>query len=397
MNLKGYKHRFPEKTKRYFAVLLTLIGYLFFPPILVINLLKKKKIEQGKIKKILIVRNDGIGDFIISLPALHLLRETFQKAQITILIPNWQKELALASNLFNEIIVFNGNSSNYFSSSLNLKNLFFEMLSWVPTLRQKKFDFAIDIRGDFRNRVVIFLSAVPYRVSFDIGGLEYLLTHQTHYRKNVHEVEHFFDLIAQITNNKSSMRNFTFSIPFQDREIARIFLESNGVNPMHEPLVVVHPVARWPAKEWPKAKYAKLCDMLIDRCKAKVIIIGSPEDADSIKEILSLIKEKPISSTGMLSLLQVAALMEKADLFIGNDAAPMHIAAAIGTPVVALFGPTDPEIYGPYGDGYVVRADTPCLCNSKQVCAKPENFCMDKITVDHVFYLAKRYIEQKKA
>ena len=106
MNLAGYKYRFPEKAKRYFVVFLSLLGHFFFLPTLLVNTLKGNKLNQEEITKILIARNDGIGDFVLSLPALRLLRETYQKAYIAIVAPSWQNELASASKLFDEIFIF---------------------------------------------------------------------------------------------------------------------------------------------------------------------------------------------------------------------------------------------------------------------------------------------------
>ena len=190
--------------------------------------------------------------------------------------------------------------------------------------------------------------------------------------------------------------NFELDIKTEDKEKAGQFLRINGIFPGEDFLVVLHPVSRWPAKAWPKVKYAKLCDRLISQKRAKIVIIGATEDRKEIEETMVLMKEKPAMAAGALSLLQSVALLKMSDLFIGNDAAPMHIAAALKIPVVALFGPTDPEIYGPYGEGHtVIRANMTCKCPSRKICSDPAHFCMDSISVDSVFNYAEKYIEEK--
>ena len=106
VNFGGYKYRFSQCWKRYFIIMLSLIGDLILLPLAITNLLRSKQIEGNRIKKILLVRNDGIGDFVLSLPALNAMRQHFPRAKITAFIPSWQKELALASRIFDEVIIF---------------------------------------------------------------------------------------------------------------------------------------------------------------------------------------------------------------------------------------------------------------------------------------------------
>ena len=217
MNIWGYKHRFSEKGKRYAVTTISLLSYLISLPFVMMNLFRKKEIDHEKIEKLLIIRNDGIGDFILSLNALHTLRRSFRRAKITACIPSWQEEIAVASNLFDEIIIFDAKKSEYLSSALRFTNLFSDMLRQIPLLRRKQFDLALDIRGDLRNRIIIFLSAVPYRVSFDVGGMECLLTHQIHYREKTHEVDHFNDLAIFFTDDKIKYY-VNFNVSMADEE-----------------------------------------------------------------------------------------------------------------------------------------------------------------------------------
>ncbi len=391
-NFRAYRYRFPERKKRYLVILLDLAVRLILLPGCWLPVFRKREIDRAGIKKILVVRNDGIGDFILSLPALQALRQSFNSCWITILLPAWQEELALASGIFDEVITFDDRRTRYLFSPARFKRLFWKMLSKVPSLRSKRFDLAIDMRGDMRNRAVIFLSGIPRRLGFDIGGMEYLLTRQVNYREKTHEVEHFLDLVRACTGTIRE-NNFPLNLVStpEDQKIVAGFLENNAIRLRQDFLIIVHPVSRWPAKEWPKEKFSALCDQLAGRHKAKIVFIGAAQDILPVQGIISLMREKAVFFNA--TLVQLSVLLGKADLFIGNDAAPMHLAALLKIPVIALFGPTDPEIFGPYGQGHtVVKSDIVCSSCSKQACSRPQRFCMDRISVDQVLAMADQYI-----
>lgn len=397
MDLKNYKYRFPEAKRRRGVLFLNAAVYIFILPVLLFDLLRRRCRGADKMKRILIVRNDGIGDFILSLPALRLLRTAFKDSYLCALVPPWQKELALASNVFNKVIVYGDEKGGYLFFSHEFKGMFFEMLRKILVLRKMSFDAAIDMRGDLRNRIVIFLSGIPRRIGFDIGGMEYLLTQEVHYKKGVHEVRHFSSLVASCCGDTRLEDEGPYiSAGPSDEDFVKRFLVDNAILPKEMPLVVVHPVSRWPAKEWPKERFSILCDRIIGELKAGVVVVGAPEELSSLKDVISRMRGKAVPFMG--TLLQLAALLRKADLFIGNDTAPMHMSALLGTTTVALFGPTDPVIFGPYGEGHVVVGPLVlCRCRSKKSCSYPGDSCMESIAVERVFGVVQKYIGRKAA
>lgn len=144
---------------------------------------------------------------------------------------------------------------------------------------------------------------------------------------------------------------------------------------------------------WPLKRYAELVDVIASKLKAQPFLIGSKEDAVRVNELLSMTKSNPLNLSGKTSLLQLSALLKKADLLITNDSGPMHIASAVGTPVVAIFGPTRPVRTGPYGNSHVVlQSGLPCANCLKKRCSDLK--CMESITVDEVFNSVKKLLKK---
>jgi len=349
-------------------------------------------LDKKEIKKILLVRSDGIGDFVLSLPALNLIKDSFPDAEITLFTGSWQREIAEASQLFNEVITWEASGKSYFSSPKRIKYLSYRMFGVLPRLRSYKFDLAIDFRNDnFVNRVIIWLSKARIRLGFNMGGLEFLLT-DTIPQRRVHRSEHFLDLVKYLSGRDETLP-FKFNIPDKDLKEVDRFLDEEGIA-SSDMLVVISPAARWQAKAWPGSKFAQLSDRLLDLKGVRVVFMGAKEDLPRITEIKKLMVKKPLVCAGSLSLIESAALISKSRLFIGNDTAPMHIAALFEVPVIALFGQTDPKVFGPRSRNSISirKIDQICPDCSRKLCRYQDNFCMDKITVEEVYALSRRFL-----
>jgi 3-deoxy-D-manno-octulosonic-acid transferase/heptosyltransferase-1 len=158
--------------------------------------------------------------------------------------------------------------------------------------------------------------------------------------------------------------------------------------------VAVSPVAYWETKLWDEAKFAAVCDGIVKELGLPVVFTGeSPEGP--IERIRSLMEAPSASVAGVTSLRELAALYKQASVLLTTDSGPMHLAAAVGTPVVALFGPTSPERTGPYGEGHaVIRSGLACSPCFRKVCETLE--CMKTISVDEVFRAVKDRAENRR-
>lgn len=154
-------------------------------------------------------------------------------------------------------------------------------------------------------------------------------------------------------------------------------------------LVAINPMTKWPTKPWDNLKFAQLADRLIRDHGARVVFTGSPEDREAVKEIMAAMQGKAVNLAGRTSLKTLAALYEKIDCLVTTDTGPMHLAAAVNKPVVALFGPTAPWRTGPYGEGHqVVRAEMECSPCFKQTCQTKA--CMTDISEEQVMEAVAR-------
>jgi heptosyltransferase-2 len=160
------------------------------------------------------------------------------------------------------------------------------------------------------------------------------------------------------------------------------------------PVVVLHPGASYgPSKRWPAERFAALGDILRDRNKATILITGAADEKELAGSISSIMKNKTINLSGRTSLRMLAGLISRANLFVTNDSGPMHMANALGTPLVAVFGPTDPRATGPYQEpAAVIKKDVPCWPCSYRDCPF-DHRCMMKISVEEVYKACQRFFQ----
>jgi ADP-heptose:LPS heptosyltransferase len=157
-------------------------------------------------------------------------------------------------------------------------------------------------------------------------------------------------------------------------------------------LVLIHPGARWWFKAWPMERFAALADNIGEEFGAQVMIAGGPDDVASTEAIRRQMRYQAIPVAGETSILELAAVLRRCRLFVGNDNGPMHIAAAVGAPVVALFGPTNPAEWGPWGEKHAaLYKGVDCReCWQKSACVRGEGNCLRQITVDEAMIAVRR-------
>ncbi len=177
-----------------------------------------------------------------------------------------------------------------------------------------------------------------------------------------------------------------------DREAALTFLREHGVRD-EDTLVTLHPGASTRLKRWDAERFADLADRLDNRLGVRVVVVGGKSDSMTVQHMLQVTRTTPIVAVGCLGILQTAAVQERAALHVGNDSGPLHLAAAVGTPTVGLFGPTNVGNFRPIGPGSVAlqkpKPCSPCthFVGGSPVLAKPlcrTCACLDELSVDEV-------------
>lgn len=294
---------------------------------------------KGEIKRILIVQLWGIGETILTLPALEALRKKFPAAEINILVTSRNKDVYYG----------NKNASNVVPISLNPFSVMGFLIKNI-----KKYDLAIDMEEYLNISAIISFFAGRKTIGYSHGPRAKLYTDKVRYNDRQHAVQTFLDLAreAGIDYDIGKLPRLSFSS--SDRNYVDRLLKNNGIK-SKDFVVCVAPGAAESAKArmWPHERYAEFCDELAERHGAKIIFVGAFNEAELIGNIQKKMENKAISAAGKVSLTQLFCLVSKCSLFVGNDAGPMHVAAAQGVKTIGLFGPNLPIRFGPYGKGNI--------------------------------------------
>ncbi len=205
--------------------------------------------------------------------------------------------------------------------------------------------------------------------------------------QNGHIVERYLD-VARGLGCKVEQGQFSIMITEQEAAAAQQSMKKAGIT-QNTRFVALAPGTNWPTKCWPTYSYAELADQLNTEGFTPVII-GGPGDRKLADEIIAAAKSPVIDLVGQTTLKQLAFVIRNASVFVGGDTGPMHLAVAVGTPVVTMFGPTDPVRNGPYsGENTVLTAAIECCGCWQRKCDK-NNECMTNITVDEVLEAVKK-------
>ena len=327
--------------------------------------------------RILVRGVNWVGDTILTYPTVQKLKSLFPHSHLAILVPSHLIDLWKTFPYADEIIPFQ--KKRGFGS-------IWEDLNLSQSLKERNFDLAIIFPRSFRSAFQAYLARIPIRIGYQDEGRSLFLTHgirRTEEIRRSHRVHYFQKLTDSLGQAEGSSSPRIF-LREEDRKWAEQKLRDLGIQD-GRPLIGMNPGATYGlAKCWYPERFGELGKRLFEKWKATVLLFGKEEERPIAKEILQHLKEGGIDLTGKTHLLQLAALLERCQLIVTNDTGTMHVATAVGAPVVALFGSTDPSTTGPWGDGHIViRKDVPCSPCLKRICPT-DHRCMELITVDEV-------------
>lgn len=342
-------------------------------------------------KKILIIRLSAIGDVVRTLPALRALRDKFPSAYIAWVVEENAKDLLQGHPDLNQIFIFKRKKlSKGFLDVRNFLNTSKEVLDFLRKVRGEHFDLVLDFHGILKSGVIGFLSGAPLRI-----GLSRHDSKEFNYLFNNCHVTFKTNAISRIEKNLNFIRflgihcdNQEPIIPIadEDRHAINNFFTEKGLSE-HTPLIAIHPGTSKKTlyKRWNISYYAIVADKLIEKLHAKIVWTWGPGELETAKSIVTQMKYESTIACKTGSLRQLAELFRRCDLFLGSDSGPMHIASFVKTPVVAIYGPTDPVVNAPCKKNphIVLRKDLPCSPCRKRKCKSLQ--CMNMVTPDEVF------------
>jgi heptosyltransferase-2 len=335
-------------------------------------------------QRILIIKLVAIGDLVLCLPTVRAIRKSFGSSHIAMLVTPRVREVVEGCPYLDETIYY-----DILGEDKGIKGL----LKIIRQLRKRKFDLIIELEQYYRiTTLIAYFSGVKNRVGFDLPGQgrRGLYTIRVPYLIDKHEVEAFLEAAKKVGANISDKELVEIWVSPEDKEYVTKFLTGAGVTE-DDFLVGIHPGTGPSAisRRWAPEKFAKLTDWLIKECKAKVIFTGAPSELNLINNILRSTSTYPIISAGKTNLKQMAEIAKRCKLFISVDTGPLHIAAAMKTKVIGLFGPNTPLKWGPYGNGHItIYKKLDCSPCTKQYLGQVSNctdpVCMKEITVEDV-------------
>lgn len=344
---------------------------------------KKQRSNEAPVRSILLVQLDHLGDALLTSAVLPDLRRRFPQARIEVLAAPWNREVFETSPHVDRVHV---SRWNRFAGGWR-PGWFAATLAWGWRLR-RQFDVAIDMRGEFPQAALVFLSGARRRVGWDCGGGGFLLTDRAAFVHGRPEIESRLALLALLgvePGRRLLSRRPWFNPGKKARQNARGRLKSLG--PCGAPLVVLHIGGGSQAKRWPAAHWQELLARILVEYGARIVLIGSQSERIISRAVTGGRNWPALADlTGQLSLRETAAILEQADLLIGADSGPAHLAAAVGTAAIALFSGTNRvRQWRPWGRRVLVaRYGVSCSpCHLRQ-CPLPDHPCMTGLTPEAV-------------
>jgi len=333
----------------------------------------------------LVMKFSSLGDVILAVPALRAMREKFgSRYKITCLVSQACKDVLMRCPYLDELLVCDFKNLNR-----GLKGIW--RLGRV--LRKKNFDLVVDLQNNRNSHLLAGLSLSPRRYGYDNKKLGFLLNFRIRDSKPaIDPITHQFQVLKMLG---IELKDARLELWPSDKDYAYVeeFLKSEWLS-QHQGLVGINISAsqRWLTKDWPLVYIAKICEELKNK-DIRAVITGTARDIPQAKILLGLARDaKSINACGKTSVNQLACLIKKCAVYVSSDSAPLHIAAAVGVPFIALFGPTNPLRHLPPADKFIVlRKALPCSPCYKSRCRKPR--CMSLIEPQEVLAAIEKLVK----
>jgi len=335
-------------------------------------------------KNILIVEIWGIGDLILSTSTIVAFKKKYPSSHITILAKPHAQEVLKNCPYIDKYLTFVFPWTKLHRKYNILKWDILSILSLFRQLKKIQFDLAVSARIDIRDNLLLFLSRASKRVSFGHNGGGFFLTDEVKINPNqkLHRI-HLWKSILNYLDIETSNISPQLWLTKKEQSLAKDFLIDRSINPSR-PIIGIHVGASNPAKCWPQDRYEETVRAILKRYSVQVISFTEPNGYK--KDII--IQDSVIISD--ISLRKLICLISFCTLFICNDGGPMHIAAALNIPTLAIFGPTNPEWFGPWGKKHRVIFKTTCPFHPcSEYCKYDSYSCMDNIYVDEVISIVE--------
>jgi len=324
--------------------------------------------DPKKKENILLFSLSNLGDIILTTPVFSRLTEEFPEAVFDIVSGENGREIFAGHPSVRRVVTMSGHRTIH------------GRIEFLKTLRGRKYDMVVDLK----NTLMPFFVRCP--VEYKVRSLLNMFTPK---RNAIHKKD---EHLAKLTGFGIETRDARFIAPVSSADTAYVDSMLGDID--GKKIVVISPGSKSHLKRWDCSKYAGVSDILIADHGCVVALIGNPDDKDVIDCFRRLIKYPVVNMMNKTSISQLFALIKKADMVITNDSAPLHVASAVNTPVLAIFGPTDERKYGPLSaKNSVLKPDKNCRPCEKALCSEgPDEGCIGEISAEEVLKAAKELL-----
>ncbi|OQX63473.1 MAG: lipopolysaccharide heptosyltransferase II [Desulfococcus sp. 4484_242] len=343
---------------------------------------------------LLVIKLSAIGDVVHALPFLEALRKGFPGARIDWVVEEEASQVLLDHPCLNNVLVSRRKSWQQGLARMdNPISIFQEMAGFMRDLRSVHYDLVIDLQGLFKSGVLMGFSKGMRKVGMtgarEWAGL-FLNERPVAVDYGQHAVDRYLKM-ARYLGCRTTGEGGRIPYGRPEEEAVDRLLAGYGIQ--GQALVAVNPMAKWPTKLWAPQRFAKLASLIRTELGSQVAFTGGPGDGPVIQDIIGMMSAPALNLAGQTTLKELACLYTRCRLLVSTDTGPMHVAAAVGCPVVALFGPTSGHRTGPYGKAHtVVRSDIACRPCFKKRCEHMT--CMREISVAQVLEAVKTMLNQ---
>ncbi len=345
--------------------------------------------EEGKInQRFLVVRTDRIGDVVLSTPVLTAIKSSYPGAYVAMLVREYTREVVADHPDLDEVIIDDPNGCHRG----------FGLWRLASQLKEHRFDVALVLHPTFRLAFLSWLAGIPVRAGSGYRAYSFLFNRKIYqHRKNSgrHELDLNLEMAAGIGATIDCVQ-FKFHIPNQAEAKVADLLEQNGISDSR-PFVVIHPGSGGSALDWPAEKFGQLADAIQKTLEIPVVITGIKAEAELVSRVQAAAGSPVLRAQGISTIKELAALLRRASLVVANSTGPLHIAVAVGTEVIGLYcpiAPCLPERWGPYHRPNSVIMPPVQLCEKCKPDRCEHGNCMELITVQQVFELAREKLNK---
>jgi heptosyltransferase II len=336
-----------------------------------------KRLDRTQIRNILVRGTNWLGDAVMNTPALCAIRQSFPEARITLLVTPLVAQLFSPHDWVDEVMIYDRKGRHKGAAG---------RFRIAGELRARRFDLAILLQNAIDAALITRLAGIPRRMGTRTDGRGFLLTHgfkQKTLDSRLHHVDYYLEMLKNFGITAPEKRQL-LCLAETERDAARERLRMAGINP-GDFLIGINPGAAYgSAKRWYPERFAAAGAELARQWGAKLLVFGGPGEVAIAGDIERALEGNCLNLAGALNVRELMALIARCDFFISNDSGPMHIAAAFGVPLVAIFGSTDHRTTYPFsGNSVVVRQETDCAPCLKRECPT-DHRCMKGVSADDV-------------